>query len=178
MRRSIVTLALATALLGSWALPAEAQQNGLVIQNNGVDSVNSAAGADNVRISRAPGNSSSANGGGAGNQERHATGEAKRQKNRKDRSARNNDNGGGGGAAPAEAAPEGDLQSFADESAAPAAAPETAAAPQETSPTGTTVLRLPSTGSGMASSLPLAALMSALAAGALGLVSLRRRWAR
>ena len=95
MPNTVVALALASALLGGWVLPASAQSNGLVIQNNGVDSTNSAAGADNVRISRAPGKSSSNNGGGAGNQEKRAVREPK---DRKDRGNRNN----GGGAAPAD----------------------------------------------------------------------------
>ena len=79
-------------------MPSAAQQNGVVIQNNGVDSSDSAAGADNVRISNNPGNGQSLSGGGPNNE----TGEAK-DRNRKDRGARNN----------AEAAP-------AEENAAPA----------------------------------------------------------
>ena len=56
MRRSIIAAVVAAALLTGWAMPSAAQQNGVVIQNNGVDSSDSAAGADNVRISNSPGN--------------------------------------------------------------------------------------------------------------------------
>ena len=59
MRRSIIAAALAVALLIGWAMPSLAQQNGVVIQNNGVDSSDSAAGADNVQISNAPGSGAS-----------------------------------------------------------------------------------------------------------------------
>src|SRR5215204_5034555 len=85
MRRSIIAAVVAAALLTGWALPSAAQQNGVVIQNNGVDSSDSAAGADNVRISNSPGSGASLSGGGLHNE----TGEAK-ERSRKDRSARNN----------------------------------------------------------------------------------------
>ena len=64
MRRSIFAGVLAVALLAGWCMPSAAQQNGVVIQNNGVDSSDSAAGADNVRISNSPGNGRSLSGGG------------------------------------------------------------------------------------------------------------------
>src|SRR5829696_6879689 len=85
MRRSIIAAAAAAALLTGWEMPATAQQNGVVIQNNGVDSSDSAAGADNVHISNSPGSGRSLSGGGLNN----GTGEAK-ERNRKDRGARNN----------------------------------------------------------------------------------------
>ena len=62
MRRSIVAAVLAAALLTGWAMPSAAQQNGIVIQNNGVSSTDSAAGADNVRISNNPGAGTSLSG--------------------------------------------------------------------------------------------------------------------
>src|SRR5215212_8042022 len=115
MRQSIFAGVLAVALLTGWCVPSAAQQNGVVIQNNGVDSSDSAAGADNVRISNVPGDGRSMSNGGQNN----GTGEAK-QRNRKDRGARNNAEAAPAdqNAAPAEdyAAPaEGDYQAYADE---------------------------------------------------------------
>ena len=168
MRRSIVAAVVAAALMTGWALPSAAQQNGVVIQNNGVDSSNSAAGADNVRISNNPGNGHSASGGGLNNST--ATG---KDHNRKDRGARNN----------AEAAPvedyaagddyvppaEGDYQGAADQGyVEPAPAVEESAVASSSQ----NVVKLPSTGSGTESSLSLAAGLAALA---LGAASLRRR---
>ena len=95
---------LAAVLLTGWAMPSAAQQNGVVIQNNGVDSADSAAGADNVRISNNPGSGASLSGGGLNNE----TGEAK-ERNRKDRGARNN----------AEAAPAEEYAAPAEEYVAP-----------------------------------------------------------
>ena len=43
-------------------------ENGIVIQNNGVDSADSAAGADNVRISNISGNGQSLSEGGENNE--------------------------------------------------------------------------------------------------------------
>src|SRR5215218_9404236 len=85
MRRSITAAVLAAALLTGWAIPSAAQQNGVVIQNNGVDSSDSAAGADNVRISNSPGNGQSMSAGGLNNST-----ESGKDRNRKDRGARNN----------------------------------------------------------------------------------------
>jgi hypothetical protein len=151
-------------------MPSTAQQNGVVIQNNGVDSSDSAAGADNVRISNSPGNGQSLSGGGLNNE----TGEAK-DRNRKERGARNNAD-----AAPAEeyAAPvdeyvapaEGDYQAYAEEYVEPV--PEVDTSVADTS--AQQVLKLPSTGTGFASSLWLAA-AAAVAALALAATSLRRR---
>ena len=170
MRRSIIATVVAAVLLTGWAMPSAAQQNGIVIQNNGVDSADSAAGADNVRISNNPGAGTSLSGGGLNN----ATGEAK-ERNRKDRGARNNAE-----AVPAEeyvapaeeyvAPAEGEYQAYAEEYVEPVPAVEETiveASAQQ-------VLKLPSTGAGIASSIPLAAAAGA-ASLALGVMSLRRR---
>src|SRR5918998_6208640 len=116
MRRPIVIAALAGMLLAAWTLPVAAQQSGVVIQNNGVDSVDSAAGADNVNISLNPGNGQSLSNAGVNNE----TGTVVRERDRKDRGARNNAE-----AAPAEeyvapaeeyvAPAEGDYQAYAEE---------------------------------------------------------------
>ena len=68
MQRSIIAAVVAAALLTGWAMPSAAQQNGIVIQNNGVDSADSAAGADNVRISNISGNGQSLSEGGLNNE--------------------------------------------------------------------------------------------------------------
>lgn len=170
MRRSIIATMVATALLTGLAIPTAAQQSGIVIQNNGVSSTDSAAGADNVRISNNPGNGRSLSGGGLNNE----TGEA-RERNRKDRGARNNAE-----AAPAEeyAAPaeeyvapaEGDYQAYAEEYVEPVPAVEASIV----APATQQVLKLPSTGTGFTSVMPLAA-VAGVAALALGAASLRRR---
>ncbi|MDF3037409.1 MAG: hypothetical protein K0Q71_115, partial [Thermomicrobiales bacterium] len=84
MRRYLVAATLAGALLAGWGLPAGAQQNGLVIQNNGVDNSDSAAGADNVRISNNPGAGQASSGGGVNNE----TTRAPRERKDGDRSGR------------------------------------------------------------------------------------------
>jgi LPXTG-motif cell wall-anchored protein len=170
MRRSIIAAATAALLLTGWAMPSAAQQNGIVIQNNGVSSTDSAAGADNVRIANNPGAGTSLSGGGLNN----TTGEAK-ERDRKDRGARNNVE-----AAPAEeyAAPaeeyvaptEGDYQAYAEEYVEPVPAADASVA----DPSAQQVLKLPSTGAGAASSMPLAAVAGA-AGLVLGAMSLRRR---
>jgi LPXTG-motif cell wall-anchored protein len=170
MRRSIIAAAVAAALLTGWAMPSAAQQNGVVIQNNGVDSSDSAAGADNVRISNNPGNGQSLSGGGLNNDIG-----TKKERNRKDRGARNN----------AEAAPveeyaaadenvppaEGDYQAYGDEGSG-----ETVPAVEESvvDSSSQQVVKLPSTGAGIENSMPLAA-AAGLAALALGATNLRRR---
>jgi LPXTG-motif cell wall-anchored protein len=167
MRRSIIAGALAVALLTAWAMPSAAQQNGVVIQNNGVDSSDSAAGADNVHISNSPGSGRSLSGGGLNN----GTSEAK-ERNRKDRGARNNAE-----AAPAEqsaesAAPaEEDYQAYADEGYVE---PDPAVEASVVDPATQHVLKLPSTGAGFTSLMPLAAALGT-AALALGAMGLRRR---
>src|SRR5215217_3793231 len=153
MRQSIIAAALAVALLTGWSMPTAAQENGVIIQNNGVDNSDSAAGADNVRISNSPGNGHSASGGGLNNST-----ESGKDRNRKDRGARNN----------AEAAPveeyaagdeyvppaEGDYQAAADEGyVEPAPAVEEGAVDSSSQ----NVLKLPSTGVGTEGSLSLAA---------------------
>ena len=175
MRRSIVTVALAGTLLIGWAVPAAVQQNGIVIQNNGVDSADSATGADNVNISYNPGNAGTSSGGGANN----VIGAPERERDRKDRGARNNAEAAPAEeyAAPAEeyAAPaEGDYQAYTEgeEYVAPAPAPEAAVA----DPSAQQVLQLPSTGAGNASSIPLAA-AAGIAALAFAMTGLRRRQA-
>jgi LPXTG-motif cell wall-anchored protein len=165
MRRSIIATVVAGALLTGWAIPSAAQQNGVVIQNNGVDSSDSAAGADNVRISNSPGNGRSLSGGGLNNE----IGTTK-ERNRKDRGARNN----------AEAAPaeeyvppaEGEYQAYADEGYVEPvpAVEESVAVPAQQDQ----VLKLPSTGTGSESAMPFAA-AAGLAALALGTMNLRRR---
>ena len=152
MQRSIIAAVVAAVLLTGWAMPSAAQQNGIVIQNNGVDSADSAAGADNVRIS---------------NISKRAVLERRwrEQRNRydagtqsQDRGARNNVD-----AAPAEeyVAPveeyvppaEGDYQAYADEGYV-----EPVPVVEETVVDASTqqeqVLKLPSTGAGIESSMP------------------------
>ena len=176
MRRPIVTAALAGMLLAAGTLPVAAQQSGVVIQNNGVDSVDSAAGADNVNISMNPGNGQSLTGGGLNNE----TGTVVRERDRKDRGARNNAE-----AAPAEeyvapaeeyVAPAEGYQTYSEatgEVVEPVAAPE--AAPVDSATQQQLVLKLPSTGVGSVSSLSMAAPATGLAASLLGTIGLRRR---
>ena len=170
MRRSIIAAVVAAALLTGWAMPSAAQQNGIVIQNNGVSSTDSAAGADNVRISNNPGNGRSLSSGGVNN----AIGTPK-ERNRKDRGARNNAEAASAEeyAAPAEeyvAPAEGDYQAYAEEYVEPVPAVDASVADASTQQ----VLKLPSTGAGFTSSMPVAA-AAAIAALALGATSLRRR---
>lgn len=175
MRRSIIAGVLAVVLLTGWSLPTVAQQNGVEIQNNGVDSSDSAAGADNVRISNNPGRGSSMSGGGQNN----GTGEAK-ERNRKERGARNDAEAvpAEQNAAPAEefAAPaEGDYLASADQGAVgPEPVVEEGVVNSSTPQSPQKVLKLPSTGAGFTSSLPLAAALG-MAALALVAMSLRRR---
>ena len=177
MRRSIVALALSGVLLASWQMPSAAQQQGIVIQNNGVDSADSAAGADNVRISLNPGNGQSLSAAGANN----AIGTVERQRERKDRGARNTNNVEAAPAeeyvAPAEefvAPAEGEYQAYSEagEYVEPVAVPEPIAAEPSTEQL---VLQLPSTGAGSVGSLPLAAALAGFVASALGTISLRRQ---
>ncbi|MFN8593024.1 MAG: LPXTG cell wall anchor domain-containing protein [Thermomicrobiales bacterium] len=164
IRRTTLAIALATLLLGGGAIVTHAQQNGLVIENNGVDNTNSAAGADNVRISRAPGNSQSNNGGGANNEERHVVRQSK-DRDRSDKGSRK-----GGDAAPADAVPtEGNLEAYSGDGYTEPAAPQEIAEPQaqDVAP-----IKLPNTGAGPMS-IPWAAL-AAMAAGASSLLATRR----
>ena len=174
MRRSIIAGVLAVALLAGWCMPSAAQQNGVVIQNNGVDSSDSAPGADNVRISNSPGNGRSLSGGGRNN----GTGEAK-ERSRKDRGARNNAEAAPAeqNAAPAEdyAAPaEGDYQAYEDEAYVEPVPAVAEAVTDLSAQQSQQVLKLPSTGAGFSSSLPVVA-ATGMAALAFGGMSLRRR---
>ena len=167
MRRQLVVATLAGVLLAGWGLPAGAQTNGIVIQNNGVNNSDSAAGADNVRISNNPGAGQASSGGGVNNETARASREPK-ERNRGERRAGNGVEGGGE-AAPVEAAApaEGDLQGFAEggEYVDPAAAPVEALQPAEVEPVA---LQLPNTGTGMNASaaMVLVAAFASLAAGA------------
>ena len=183
MQRSIMALALAGVVLAACAMPSAAQQNGIVIQNNGVDSSDSAAGADSVRVSNNPGSGAALSAAGANNE----IGTVVRERDRKDRGARNNAE-----AAPAEeyvapaeeyvasaeeyvAPAEGDYQAYTDagESVEPVAAPEQTVV--EPSTQQQQVLRLPSTGVGDFTSLPLAVAVVGFVASTLGTIGFRRR---
>jgi hypothetical protein len=177
MRKAIVAVALAGAMFGGLALPMAAQ-DGIVIQNNGVDNTNSAAGASNVNISRAAGNSSSTNGAGVNNDAGMVVKEKNR--NRKDREARNNN--GGGDEIPAdavEAAPaEGDYQAYNEggEWVDPAAAPQEMIAEPAAQPLDPNLpVKLPNTGAGPSGGLPLAWIAAAVSAAAGAGAGLRRR---
>jgi hypothetical protein len=195
MPRLVIGLAMASSLMWFWVVPSIAQESGVYIQNNGVDSSNSAAGADNVRISRNPGNSASNNGAGVNNQELNVV---RPERVRKDRGDRN----GGGEAAPVAdegaapvydeaaapvydeaAAPAGDdFQAYSDTSgydegtgaAAPVAAPQEVRGPVDPS----RIVKLPSTGTGAGDAAPLAILAAGIAALGLGVTRLRRQPAR
>ncbi len=180
MRKILVTAALAGALLGGSALTASAQ-DGIVIQNNGVDSSHSAAGADNVNISQANGNSASNNGAGANNEVRTLDRE-ERTRDRKDRSERTSDE-------VAEAAPDsgewvpedtGTYDAYAEEGTdwtEPVAAPVELAAEVQPAPesTGNLPIQLPNTGAGIEETIPLAAFAAGVLSAACGSLSWRRR---
>jgi hypothetical protein len=155
--------------------PAAAQDNGLVIQNNGVNSSDSAAGADNVQISRAPGNSSSSNGAGMNN-EIATVEKAPKERNRKDRDRTAVD------AAPEEAyvpPAEGEYDAYADGSEwVDPAAGEMAAAPEELSPQAVDPnlpVQLPNTGAGAGGMTPFFAIVAGIAAAGFGVLGLSRR---
>jgi hypothetical protein len=175
MRKTIVALAIAGVLAGGWAMPIAAQ-DGIVIQNNGVSSTDSAAGADNVNVSLAAGNSSSTNGPGVNNEAGQLVREEK-DRNRKDRGDRNNTEEL---AAPVEEAAvpvEGDLQAYAEGEEWVEPAPAMEAAPQEAVAelASGAVLQLPNTGAGDEPSLPLYLILAGAAAAAVGGVRLSRR---
>lgn len=158
-------LALALAVVGAEA-PGVGAQDSIEIRADGPDSVDSAAGADNVRMERNPGNQQANAADGTGNQEvRRAPREERDRGRNRDRSGRGGD--GGGEAAPVEGYGEGI-----------AAAPEPAAA-QDAAAGGsaTRPVQLPSTGAGAVAGvagLAGAALAALLAAG-IGAVGLNRR---
>lgn len=174
MRRVMVAVALAAALASTWAAPMSAQQNGVVIQNNGVDSTHNAAGADNVRVSRAPGNSSSTDVAGLSNEAGRVVKEKNR--NRKDRDSRNASEEM---AAPVEEAPaaapaEGDYQAYSTdgsewvEPAVQDLAPEPALDPN-------LPVQLPNTGVGAETFTYVSVIVAAVSA-ALATIAARRRF--
>jgi hypothetical protein len=168
MRRTVIALAVAGALVAGWALPAGAQQDGIIIQNNGVDSYDTAAGESNVRISQNPGNSQSIESVGLNNEV--AVGErAPRDRPRKNRDS------GEEVAAPVEEAPvDSGYDAYADPNAVPAEGYAEAAPQEEVAQAAP--IKLPNTGVGGGTSLPLASLASVLAAVTCGAASLRRRF--
>lgn len=183
MRKPLVTLAVAGLLVGGSLLGADAQ-DGIVIQNNGVSNSDSAAGADNVNISQANGNSASNNGSGANNEVRTIDRE-ERTRERRDRSERTSEE-------VAEVAPDGGewvpedtgtYDAYAEEGTdwtEPVAAPVEMAAEVQPAPEsrGNLPIQLPNTGTGFEEPLPLAAFAAGVLAAATGAVSLRRRLIR
>lgn len=171
MRRTILALAIAGALAGGWVMPLAAQ-DGIVIQNNGVDSADSAAGADNVNVSLAAGNSSSTNGPGVNNEAGQLVREEK-DRTRKDRGSRKNTEEV---AAPVEEAAvpvEGDLQAYAEGEEWVEPVPQEMVA--EPAQDANAILQLPNTGAGDDQSLPLSVILAGAAAVALGGARLSRR---
>jgi hypothetical protein len=179
VRKILVTAAVAGALLGGGHLTVSAQE-GIVIQNNGVDSSQSSAGADNVNISQSNGNSASNNGSGANNEVRTLNRE-ERTRDRKDRSERTSDE-------VAEAAPEGEwvpedtgtYDAYAEEGTdwtEPVAAPVEMAAEVQPAPesSGNLPIQLPNTGAGIEEVIPLAAFVAGAFSAACGSLSWRRR---
>jgi hypothetical protein len=163
----IAGLALASALCAG-TLSTVAAQQGVVIQNNGVDSTDSAPGADNVNISRASGMSSSNNGAGANNEAGRVVRD--KERNRRDRQ---DDSATSGEMAPAEtweeAPAEGDYQAYAPEGELvdPAAPVEAVASEAAASLDPNLPVQLPNTGIGHdpVSSAWAAAALIALAMG-------------
>ncbi|MFN8663268.1 MAG: hypothetical protein U0075_15370 [Thermomicrobiales bacterium] len=180
MRKLLVTAALAGALMGGGLMSVSAQE-GIVIQNNGVDSSHSAAGADNVNISQANGNSASNNGSGANNEVRTLNRD-ERTRDRKDRSERISDEVAD---VPAEGetwVPEdtGTYDAYAEDGTDwtdPVTAPVEMAAEVQPAPvaTGNLPIQLPNTGSGIEESFPLAAFAAGALSAACGSISWRRR---
>ena len=180
MRKLLVTAALAGVLMGGGLMSVSAQE-GIVIQNNGVDSSHSAAGADNVNISQANGNSASNNGSGANNEVRTLNRE-ERTRDRKDRSERTSDEVAD---VPAEGetwVPEdtGTYDAYAEDGTDwtdPVTAPVEMAAEVQPAPvaTGNLPIQLPNTGSGIEESFPLEAFAAGALSAACGSISWRRR---
>ncbi len=179
MKDAIGRLSAGTALAALLALSATGVavgQDSVEIRADGPDVVDSAAGADNVRVELNPGRQQAAAAQGEGNQEiRRAPRddqERQRDERNRDRGGNNADGGGGGdaGAAPAETAPV---------EAAPAEAPR--ALPEESSRASQQAVdqprpvRLPSTGAGLAGSMTPGVAAFAAAGAALGGFVLRRR---
>jgi hypothetical protein len=172
VRQSIVAMVLAGALLGGWACSVAAQDNGIVIQNNGVDSSQSAGGADNVNVSLAPGNSSSTNGPGANNEAGSVVKEKDRV--RKDRSERNNTEQLAAPVEEAAAAPGEGYDTYAEggEWVEPASVPQESIA--EEVDDSNAPIQLPKTGVGVNDSAPIGAVALAIAASAIGAAGVRR----
>lgn len=178
MQKAIVGIALSAALVMPWARPVAAQQNGIIIQNNGVDSSDSAAGADNVQISRAPGNASSNTGAGMANE--IGTVEKDRSRDRKDRGERMTTEELAApveepAAAPADGAYEayGEDTGWVDPATAPEAAPQDAAA--TSADQSNLPIQLPNTGVGHGTAMPLFTALIALLGSLVGFVGARRR---
>lgn len=171
----IAGLALASAI-GAGAIGPVAAQQGVVIQNNGVDSTDSARGADNVNISRASGMSSSNDGAGANNEAGRVVRD--KERNRRDRQ---DDTATSGEMAPAEtweeAPAEGDYQAYAPEGEwiDPAAPVEAVTGEGAVGLDPNLPVQLPNTGTGnglVSASWSAAALI----ASALGVAAMLRRW--
>lgn len=148
LAKVLTGMALAGALAAGMLGTVEAQQ-GVVIQNNGVDSTDSARGADNVNISRASGMSSSNNGAGVDNEAGRVVRD--KERNRRDRQ---DDAAASEEMAPAEtweeAPAEGEYQAYAPEGEwVDPAAPADAVASDETSTLDPNLpIQLPNTGKG------------------------------
>jgi hypothetical protein len=180
VRTLFVTAALAGALLGGGLLNASAQ-DGIVIQNNGVSNSDSAAGADNVNISQANGNSASNNGSGVNNEVRTLDRE-ERTRDRRDRSESPSDE-------VAEVAPTGEewvpeetgtYDAYAVESTEwtePVPDPVAIGAEVQPAPDsgGTLPIQLPNTGAGLEEAMPVAALAAGAISAACGSLTWRRR---
>jgi LPXTG-motif cell wall-anchored protein len=180
VRKILVTAALTGALLGGSLLGVSAQ-DGIVIQNNGVDSSQSSAGADNVNISEAAGNSASNNGSGANNEVRTIDRE-ERTRDRKDRSERTVDEVADTSSESGEWVAEdtGTYDAYAEEGTdwtEPVAAPVELAAEVQPAPdtSGNLPIQLPNTGAGSAGAIPLAAFAAGMLSAAFGSMSWRRR---
>lgn len=176
MRKSVIAIALAGALAGGWASPTAAQDNGIVIQNNGVDSSHTAAGADNVNVSLAAGNSTSSNGPGANNEAGRVVNEKARE--RKDRSNRNSTEELAAPVDAAAAPAEGEYEAYTEGSEWVEPAPELAAQEIVADPAegANAPIQLPNTGVGGAETHSLFTILAGLGAGVLGIMSeIRRR---
>ncbi len=171
MRTALFALAVSMLMVGAALAPVAAQQ-GIVIENNGVDNSDSARGADRVNISRASGASSTTDGAGVNNE----SGRVVRDKNRerKDRDSRNSN---GGEPAPAEtldAAPvDGEYQPYTEDGAwiEPVAEPEVLAPDSSTSDPNLPI-QLPNTGVG--GSWSLASIVAGVLSILMAVISRRR----
>ena len=182
MKDAIGRLSAGTALAALLALSATGVavgQDSVEIRADGPDVVDSAAGADNVRVELNPGRQQAAAAQGEGNQEirRAPRDDQERERDERNRDRGNNADGGGGddagggsessavGAAPAEAAPV----------EAPQAQPEESSRATQQVADQPRPVRLPSTGAGLAGSMTPGVAALAAAGAALGGCVLRRR---